>query len=67
MGLPGYPAPADNDEKKGTFSAVRRRARMENPERRYGRGAPRPRGQKRVRMPEVSSSWFFAPNVDDTV
>ncbi|VWC04514.1 hypothetical protein BLA15945_05077 [Burkholderia lata] len=56
------------DEKKGTVGAKRRRARMENPGRRVRRGPSGPdSGQKRVRMPDVSSSWFFAPNVDDTV
>jgi len=57
------------DEKKGTVGAKRRRARMEkNPGRRERRGAMGPAsGQKRVRMPEVSSSWFFAPNVDAAV
>ncbi|CAB3772101.1 hypothetical protein LMG29660_07071 [Burkholderia puraquae] len=54
--------------KKGTVGAKRRRARMENPGRRVRRGPSGPvSGQKRVRMPDVSSSWFFAPNVDDTV
>lgn len=67
--FPGAPAPAENDEKKGTVSAMRRRARMETSRTKEtaGRGAPRPPDQKRVRTPVVSSSWFFAPNVDDTV
>ncbi|VWC42193.1 hypothetical protein BLA6860_07078 [Burkholderia lata] len=59
---------AGKDEKKGTVGAKRRRARMENPGWRVRRGPSGPvSGQKRVRMPDVSSSWFFAPNVDDTV
>lgn len=62
------PGGAGKDEKKGTVGAKRRRARMENPGRRVRRGPSGPvSGQKRVRMPDVSSSWFFAPNVDDTV
>ncbi|AIO49914.1 hypothetical protein DM42_1749 [Burkholderia cepacia] len=45
---------------------------MENPGWRVRQGPAGPArmtasGQKRVRMPDVSSSWFFAPNVDDTV
>lgn len=61
-------ARSEKDEKKGTVGAKRRRARTENPGWRMRRGPSGPvSGQKRVRMPDVSSSWFFAPNVDDTV
>lgn len=53
-------------EKKGTDGAVRRRAlhwSLGND----ARGRAPARGQKRVRMPVVSSSWLFEPNVDDTL
>ncbi|CAM3654172.1 hypothetical protein BUAM107266_22540 [Burkholderia ambifaria] len=72
-GLPcGLKTRAENDEKKGTVGAVRRRARMEHPRWGVRRGLTAlpgwpSRGQKRVRMPDVSSSWFCAPNVDATV
>ncbi len=64
---------AERTKKKGTVGAKRRRARMEKSWRQgkagYRKPRPdgRPAGQKRVRMPDVSSSWFFAPNVDAAV
>lgn len=67
-GLAGVPGAFGKRRKKGTVGAKRRRARTENPGWRMRRSPSGPvSGQKRVRMPDVSSSWFFAPNVDDTV
>ncbi|WP_261524000.1 hypothetical protein, partial [Burkholderia multivorans] len=57
-------------DEKGTTGAIRRRACIDNRGAARGHGTTagpaRSSNQNRVRIPVVSSSWLFEPNVDAT-